>query len=55
MFPDSMRFEGNPIGLEQALYEIRQMNDLGTYLQPGQSLNLPQGMGYNIWGKPTRG
>jgi hypothetical protein len=55
MFPDSMRFEGNPIGLEQALYEIRQMNDLDRYLQPGQSLNLPQGMGHNIWGRPTRG
>ena len=55
MFPDNLRFEGNPMGLEQALYEIGQMNDLGTYLQPGQSLNLPQGMGYNIWGNPTRG
>ena len=52
-FPDSLRFEGNPIGLEQALYEIKQMNDLGRYLQPGQRLNLPQGMGYNILGNPT--
>ena len=55
MFPDSLRFEGNPISLDQALYEIRQMNDLDRFLQRSQRLNLPQGMGHNIWGKPTRG
>ena len=56
MFPDSMRFQGSPMDLNRAIWEIQMLNNMpNSNIVPSQSLRLPQGMGHNIWGKPTRG
>ena len=46
--------EGAPMDLGRAIWEIKQLNNMeNSNITPSQRLNLPQGMGHNIWGKPA--